>query len=295
MNLSAIAALSRAPFLVLGPVIVFLGISTSVNETGQWSFMSVGLVLIGAIAAHVAVNALNEYQDFRSGLDLNTQRTPFSGGSGWLPDHPEHDSLALWLGVAALLVMVAVGMVLSVMGRPLLMLYGIGGTALIMFYTPWINQKPWLCLVAPGTGFGLLMVNGTHYALTGDASWGAFGVSLSVFFLVNNLLLLNQFPDLEADRDSGRRHALVVWGKDKAALVFNVFLVLAFLPLLVGWWSELLPTSVLWVMLLLPLAWWVGKGVLQYKHDRHGLLRFMGLNVVLVNLLPASLAFVLFL
>ncbi len=47
------------------------------------------LVLLGALAAHGAVNALNEYADYRSGLDLRTARTPFSGGSGTLVDHPQ--------------------------------------------------------------------------------------------------------------------------------------------------------------------------------------------------------------
>ena len=40
----------------------------------------------------------------------------------------------------------------------------------------------------------------------------ALGASLVPFFLVNNLLLLNQFPDVAADRQAGRRHLLVQHG-----------------------------------------------------------------------------------
>ena len=43
------------------------------------------LALAGGLLAHISVNALNEYLDFTSGLDLTTLRTPFSGGSGTLP------------------------------------------------------------------------------------------------------------------------------------------------------------------------------------------------------------------
>jgi 1,4-dihydroxy-2-naphthoate octaprenyltransferase len=40
------------------------------------------LALIGLVALHAAVNAFNEASDMRSGIDLQTTRTPFSGGSG---------------------------------------------------------------------------------------------------------------------------------------------------------------------------------------------------------------------
>ncbi len=40
------------------------------------------LALLGAFLAHISVNTLNEYFDFKSGLDLETIKTPFSGGSG---------------------------------------------------------------------------------------------------------------------------------------------------------------------------------------------------------------------
>jgi 1,4-dihydroxy-2-naphthoate octaprenyltransferase len=37
------------------------------------------------VGVHVAVNALNEASDYKTGIDFNTERTPFSGGSGTLP------------------------------------------------------------------------------------------------------------------------------------------------------------------------------------------------------------------
>ncbi|MFW2438612.1 MAG: prenyltransferase, partial [Arenicellales bacterium] len=83
MKITAVIQSMRVPFLVLTPVCVFLGASTVVlNETNTGLLM---LVLLGALLAHISVNALNEYSDFRSGLDLTTTRTQFSGGSGALP------------------------------------------------------------------------------------------------------------------------------------------------------------------------------------------------------------------
>ena len=68
------------------------------------------LVLTAALAAHISVNTFNEYFDLRSGLDLNTQRTPFSGGSGALPQHPEMARAVLAMAVCSLLVTAAIGL-----------------------------------------------------------------------------------------------------------------------------------------------------------------------------------------
>src|SRR5512140_758758 len=75
----------RVPFLILTPACALLGLGSAVWTTGHvnvWHFL---LALIGAVSAHISVNAFNEFFDFRSGLDAQTQRTPFSGGSGTLP------------------------------------------------------------------------------------------------------------------------------------------------------------------------------------------------------------------
>ncbi len=84
--------LARAPFLLLSVIIVVLAAAMAHAEL-QGTEQSLdgslfALVLLGAVAAHIAVNSLNEYLDFKSGLDERTHRTPFSGGSGFLPEHP---------------------------------------------------------------------------------------------------------------------------------------------------------------------------------------------------------------
>src|SRR5690606_5293656 len=116
------------------------------------------LVLLGALAAHVAVNALNEYGDFRSGLDLRTRRTTFSGGSGTLPSHPQWLVRALLLGLGALLTCAAIGLYFLLRQPQLLaslLPLGLAGLLLVLLYTPWLTRHPWLCLFAPGLGFAL--------------------------------------------------------------------------------------------------------------------------------------------
>ncbi len=70
----------RLPFLILTPACVVLGLATAIWTSGQVNWFHFVLVLIGALSAHISVNTFNEYFDFKSGLDGDTKRTPFSGG-----------------------------------------------------------------------------------------------------------------------------------------------------------------------------------------------------------------------
>lgn len=181
------------------------------------------LVLIGALAAHISVNTLNEYYDFKSGLDLTTDKTPFSGGSGALPANPEVAELTRIIGVVSLALTVTIGLYLILQLGIQIMPIGIAGVILIIGYTQWLNRFPFLCLVAPGSGFGLLMVIGTHVALTGEFSRLSWLVSLVPFFLVNNLLLLNQYPDIKADAGVGRNTFPIAFGLNKSNLLYALF------------------------------------------------------------------------
>src|SRR4030042_4407442 len=99
----------RLPFLLLVPVCVLLGVSVAVWESVDINAVYVTLAFIGALAAHIAVNVLNEYFDYKSGVDFKTVRTPFSGGSGVLPAgliNPRH---VYMFGAACIAGIVALG------------------------------------------------------------------------------------------------------------------------------------------------------------------------------------------
>ena len=200
----AILGPMRLPFLILTPACVVLGAATAAwtgNEINPGYFI---LALAGAVSAHICVNALNEYSDLKSGLDFHTEPTPFSGGSGTLPKNPEKGHMALITGLLSMLVTAAIGLFfLYITGIALLPL-GLLGLIIAVVYTDWLTKSPFMCLIAPGLGFGPLMVMGTDFVLSGSYSWTAFVASLVPFFLVSDLLLLNQFPDVEADKKIGR-------------------------------------------------------------------------------------------
>ncbi len=280
----------RVPFLTLPPVCVALGAGTAFWTTGHVDGFYVVLALLGALAAHISVNALNEYFDFKSGLDFRTQRTPFSGGSGTLPANPDKAPWAARTGWIAFGLTALIGLYfLWVRGWALLPL-GLLGLFVIAAYTVWLTRVPLLCLVAPGLGFGVLMVMGTDFVLTGRYSWPAFAASLVPFFLVSNLLLLNQFPDVEADRSVGRRHLLITAGRRSSAVVYSIFLGLTFVSLAAAVYLGLLPRASLLGLVMLVVAVPTAAGVLKHANDLSKLKPYLGLNVLLNLLTPALVA-----
>ncbi len=272
-SLTARLAPARPPFLLLALACVGLGVALAwqLGWNARTIWVDGALALIGGVAAHVAVNALNEYLDFRSGLDLITQRTPFSGGSGALPAHPQLATYALRMGLVAVAVTVCIGgvfMWLHPDRLPLLLPIGLLGLVLVVSYTPWITRHPLLCLVAPGLGFGPVMVLGTLVALTGRVSWPAVALSLVPFFLTNNLLLLNQFPDVEADQRVGRRTGPMVWGLRTSVNVMGLQWALAGGVLVVLLVSGRMPgvTALGWAMLAALCLWLVWVWRMLWRH-----------------------------
>jgi 1,4-dihydroxy-2-naphthoate polyprenyltransferase len=286
LDFNRLAGPLRIPFLVLTPACIFLGFSAAFWTAHQVSRLYLGLVCIGAISAHISVNAFNEYFDFKSGLDEKTRATPFSGGSGVLPAHPGLSPYVLWVAWGTLLLTGAIG-VFFLRARGLLLLpLGVAGLLIIFAYTPWITRHPLLCLVTPGLAFGPLMVMGADFVLTGHYSQTAFIVSLTPFFLVNNLLLLNQFPDVAADAAVGRRTLPIVIGRRRAGVIYAILLMLTYLSVWGGWYWGGLPAFCLLGLLPIGIAIPVVVGVLRYAENIEKLLRYMGLNVVITISTP---------
>jgi len=76
MPLKTVFKAIRPSFLVLSPVCVFLGLSTSIENGSPINVYLFLIILLGAISAHISVNTLYEY------YDLKIRKTAFSGGSG---------------------------------------------------------------------------------------------------------------------------------------------------------------------------------------------------------------------
>jgi len=282
---------TRPHFLPLTLVCFLLGVGTALwSGTGRLDGWYLALALLGGLAAHIAVNVLNDYIDHTSGLDHITRRTPFSGGSGVLTGGHMSPRSALVFGLSALGVTMGVGGYFVLVRGWAMLWTGLPGVLLIVLYTQWLTRSPWLCLVAPGLGFGSCMVLGTHFVLTGSYSLAAIAASGVPFLLVSTLLLLNQFPDVEADRVVGRCHLPIRWGRRRSARVYRLLVIGAFAWIIVTVAFGLLPQTVLVALLPLPLALLTARRTEQRAGDVPGLLPLMGYNVVLTLATPALMA-----
>ncbi len=281
-TLAHVAGAARPNFMVLTPICVLLGVAVAILDAGTVDVTDALIALLGGVLAHAAVNLLNEYDDFKSGLDAITVRTPFSGGSGTLPAHPEAASATLVAGVLCVAGTFLVGVYFAWMRGAAIIPLGLLGLLIVVSYTPWITRHPVICLLAPGLGFGPLMVMGTAFVLTGHYAPAAALASLAPLFLVSELLLINQFPDIDADRKVGRHHLPILIGRVRSSYIYVAFLFGAFASIAAGPLLGLLPAWALLGLLPLPVAVFLARGVLRHAGDDRALVPYLGINVAVI-------------
>jgi 1,4-dihydroxy-2-naphthoate polyprenyltransferase len=279
-----LAGVARINFLTLTLVCIALAATASWQSGHAVQPAKLILVLGLGLCAHISVNAFNEYFDFQSGLDLLTQRTPFSGGSGTLVTHPQASPATLRLAVICLAMLIMGGLYLSYELGWQALLIGVPGVLLIFGYTQYINQWPLLCLLAPGVGFGMLMTLGAYWVFAGSLSHTAWVHALIVTLLVSNLLLLNQFPDAAADRQAGRRHLPISIGRPKSARVFLLLMLFSYLVLLAAVLMGPLAAQSLLALVTIPWSVKLAVGVLRYADNTAALTPYLGLNVLFCHL-----------
>ena len=280
----------RAPFLLVTLISVLVGVSVAVYQSYHINALYLGLALVGALLSHIAVNVLNEYFDYKSGVDFKTIKTPFSGGSGVLPAGLLNPRNVYVVGIACIAGIIAIGGYFIYAQGPLIIPIGVVGILTVYFYTTYITKSPLICAIAPGLGFGPLMVMGTYFALTGTYSLAAGLASLVPGFLVSNLLLLNQFPDVEADASVSRRHYPITVGLEKSSLIYTAFVLAAYLALIISVEVDKLPDLALLGLVTLPLGLLVVMGVRKYHNQMERLIPVMARNVMLTLFFPMLMA-----
>jgi 1,4-dihydroxy-2-naphthoate octaprenyltransferase len=272
---------TRPQFLLLSVVLAFLGTCIAWYD----GFFHLGyalLAFVGLLLAHISVNVLNDYFDYRSGIDLATQRTPFSGGSGILPATLLKPRQVFWLGLSSFLLAIPIG-VYFVLARgwlllPLLLIAAI----CVLLYTPAILKLRWPEW-APGLGLGALPILGVYFVQTSVYTLPVLIASIPSGILVHNLLLLNEFPDVEADKKAGRKTLPITMGKEKAGIVYSALTIIVYLWIIGGVVVGQMPTFSLIALLTLPFAIKAIRGALKHQ-DMSQLVPAMANNVLVVLL-----------
>ncbi len=218
-RLKSYAGISRIPFLLLPVVLIATGTGAAAWASGSLDTGRALLALFGLLALHIGVNAINEASDAKRGIDTETSPTPFSGGSGKVPSGEVSVKEAALFGFAATAAGIFVGLwFLMKLGWIMLPLI-IAAAVLVIFYTDFFARTG-LGEIAAGLGLGALPVIGSALVQHGNLSTASMAAGIISFLLTFNLLLLNEFPDSEADRKGGRKNLVLIFGPVKAARIW---------------------------------------------------------------------------
>jgi len=147
---------------------------------------------------------------------------------------------------------------LAVLG-PRFLPFVIAGLFLVVGYTRFLARTG-LGEIAAGLGLGTLPVAGAAFVQAGEIGPAALAASVPAFFMTFNLLLLNEFPDVEADVPGGRRNIVILLGRKGAAIVYVLAAVATPASVIGGVTSGLLPAPCLAAalpsaLLARPLSW----------------------------------------
>jgi len=268
---------TRPQFLTLSVVLAFLGTTVAWYDDyfNLWHAMLAG---IGLLLTHASVNILNDYFDFRSGIDLATRRTPFSGGSGILPEKLLTPRQVFWMGLAAFILAVPIGIYFVVIQGWQLLPLLLVAAFFILLYSPFILKRPWPEWVA-GAGLGALPILGMYFAQAGAYSYTAAVACIPSAFLVHNLLLLNEFPDVEADHLANRKTIPITIGKKRSAVFYSIVAIAVYVWIIAWVAAQVMPVWTLLALLTLPLTIRAIKGAIHHD-DPSKLMPGMAANVM---------------
>ena len=276
---------TRLPFLTATVIPVLLGILIAASH-GSFDLVAAALTVIGACFVQLGLNVANDVFDTMSGADdANVTPTQFSGGSRVIQYGLV--SLRQMATLATLFYVIAgvIGLVLlAFWGSTELLVIGVVGFIVSLGYTapPLKFVYRGLGEVAVAIGFGPLMLLGAYVVQTGGAlAWEPFVASIPVAVLVALILYVNEIPDRRGDARVGKRTLPVRWSREMVIRVYDVAVVVAYVALILGVVTGVLPIPTLLMLLSAPLALQVSRGLAPNYDNPYGLMAIMGVNVQL--------------
>jgi 1,4-dihydroxy-2-naphthoate polyprenyltransferase len=216
---------TRPAFLVASVLPVLVGSAWASSAFHRFDGLLFGLALAATVFAHAATNVYNDVSDDLIGADVgNTDRIyPYTGGSRFIQagllSRRQMTQLALGLCAFALLM----GALLAYLRGPGVILIGVAGLGLGLLYSlpgPQLSARG-VGEAAVALGLGVLPVLGAVWLQAGVVDVGAILICVPVTCWVTAILIINEVPDVEADRRAHKRTLVVRWGEPGARLIYR--------------------------------------------------------------------------
>ena len=216
------------------------------------------LALIAGMLYHSGCNLVNDYYDFKSGVD----REGTFGGSGMLVSGAMTPRQIAVGAAVALSLGTLIGLYFLwhfsgqyPLGWPLLAI-GAAGLLGTIFYTASPANAKYNALGEPlvFVMMGVGMVLGAYFVQAGTLSWPAVWISLPIAFTVAAILQANDTRDIADDRLSGITTISTLAGPTGARVFYSFLLVAPYLTVVVLVLTRVAPWPALTALITLPLA-----------------------------------------
>ncbi|MBI4773633.1 MAG: prenyltransferase [Deltaproteobacteria bacterium] len=281
----------RLPFLAgsMVPAAVAGAYAWLRNEFELVSFL---LAAFGVACLHVASNLINDWSDAPGTDRVNLRVTPFSGGSRVIQEGGVSRPTVLSMALAFFGIALLIGILLAAWRAPGVLWVGVLGLLAGCLYSirPLELMSRSLGEITIFFAFGPLITLGMYYVMAGRLYWPAFWIGLPNAFLITAVIWINEFPDLEADQDTGKRNLVVVLGLQRSRTVYAALMQLPYPSLMALALAGVYSPGLLLGLLAFPLSLRAVQLVFAMDEDRRGIVHIQALT--LQTLLVLGLAMV---
>ena len=264
----------RLPFLSATFVPIFAGaaVTSMLGQDISWGWL--GLTLLAGSLLHIGTNTSNDYFDHISGTDAlnyNYSNKGLNGGSRSIQMGLISPKGVLMLSIVTFALSAIVGVPLIIKsGLPILWL-GLIGFFSGLFYTapPFkFSSRKGMGELLIGLNFGPLMVAGSALVQTGQLLPEAFLAGIPIGFLIAAVVYMNEFPDHDSDKATGKNTLIVVLGPEKARAGYVALISSAFISIIILAINGTLPMLSLIALLAIYFGISATKTLYKYYNNR---------------------------
>ena len=257
----------RIKFILASIIAVSNGIAISYWKTGTVDPGFALLTYFGIMCLHISVDLLNDYSDFKRGIDTNTKRTKYSGGTGVIPENLINPRLIYCVGLVFLILGGLTGLYfVTVKGIVILILLSFAIISIYFYSTNIVNAGLGELFVAIK---GCMIVMGSYYIQSDLIDLSSIFVGIIIGLLSAVVLLVTSFPDYQADKKSGRRTLVILLGKQNSVKIFATIIIVTYGMIIGGVIFNIIPVLSTIGLVSIPFAIKAIYRLRQYSDSSH--------------------------
>ena len=263
----------RVRFLLASVIAVSLGLALNWRQNFSIDPLDAILIFAGVLALHASVDLLNDFWDFKRGIDTKTKRTKMSGGTGVLPEGLLKPTSVYRAGIAFLIIGSVIGSYFVITDGIIVgIILGFAILSIYFYSTKIVDFGLGEFFVAVK---GSMIVIGAYYIQSGQITIESILGGIVVGVLSSLVLFIASFPDHDADKSKGRKSLVIAVGKEKAAKLFWIFPLVSYSAIIIGVSANLFPLLSLITLLTIPLMIKSGLGLRKNFDSIENLVPFM--------------------